>query len=103
MILKFNTCRILMKNVESVVKNSIDVWKDVYHLLKPIEDALEIKDDDSDKDEEDEEDNTPSIRVTAEEMQDLMKDGEEEKEEKAKEEDKQEEEDEESDPMKIST
>lgn len=93
MILKFNTCLILMKNVESVVKNAIDVWRDVYNLHKPTEDPVEIKDDDSDKDEDDEEDNTPSVTVIAEEMQDLMKDGEEEKEEEDEEEDKQKEED----------
>ena len=88
MILKFNTCLILMKNVESVVKNATNVWKYVYHLHKPTEDPVEIKDDDSDKEEDDEEDNTPSLIVTVEEMQDLMKDEEEEKEEEDEEEDK---------------
>ena len=43
MILKFNTRLILMKNVELVVKNVIDVWKDVYHLHKLAEDPTEIK------------------------------------------------------------
>ena len=41
---------------------------------------MEIKDDDSDKDENDEKDNTPSITITAEEYQDLIKDREEGKE-----------------------
>ena len=88
MILKFNTCLILMKNVELVVKNATNVWKDVYHLHRPDKDPVEIKDDDNDKEEDDEEDNIPSIIVTVEEMHDLMKDREEEKEEEAKEEDK---------------
>jgi hypothetical protein len=87
-ILKFNTCLILMRNVESIVKNPTNVWRDVYHLHKHIEDLVEIKDYDSDKDEDDEEDNTPLVTITIEEMQDLMKDGEEENEEEAKEEDK---------------
>ena len=63
MILKFNTCLVLMKNVEHIVKNSIDVWKDVFHLPKPSEDPVEIKDDDSDKDEDNEEDNTPCVTI----------------------------------------
>ena len=54
MILKFNTCLILMKNIESVVKNATDVWIDVFHLNKPTDETIEIKDDDSDQ--EDEED-----------------------------------------------
>ena len=77
MILKFNTCLILMKNVEWVVKSANDVWKDVYHLHKPSEDLVEIKDDESDKEEDDEDDNKPSFIVTAEETQYFMKDGEE--------------------------
>ena len=97
MILKFNTCLILMKNVESIVKNATNVWRDVYHLNKPAEDPVEIKDDESYKEEDDEDDNTPLVTIIVEDMQDLMKDREEEKEEEAKEEDKQEEED----PMRI--
>ena len=84
MILKFNTCLVLMKNIENVVKNYIDVWKDVFHLPKPSEDPVEVKDD--------EEDNTPCVTINAKEYQDLMKDGEEEKEDEDKEEDRQEEE-----------
>ena len=80
MILKFNTCLILMKNVKSVVKNATNVWKVAYHLHKLTKDPVDIKDD--------EEDNTPSITVSAEEMQDLMKDREEEKKEEAEEEEK---------------
>ena len=33
MILKLNTCLVLMKNIESMVKNATDVWKDVYHFI----------------------------------------------------------------------
>ena len=88
MILKFYTCLILMKNVESVVKNGTDVWKDVYNLHKLAEDPVEIKYDENEKEEDDKDDNTPLVIVTIEEMQDLMKGREEEKEEEAKEEDK---------------
>ena len=90
MILKFNTCLVLMKNVEHVVKNATDVWKDVFHLHKPTEDPMEIKDDDSDKDEDNEEENSPCVTVNTKDYQDLMKDGEEEKEDEAKEENRQE-------------
>ena len=34
MILKFNTCLVQMNNIESMVKNVTDVWKDVFHLPK---------------------------------------------------------------------
>ena len=63
MILTFNTCLVLMKNIEHILKNYIDVWKDVFHLHKPSEDLVEIKDDDSDKDEDNEEDNTPCVTI----------------------------------------
>ena len=81
MILKFKTCLILMKNVESIGKNATNVWKYFYHLHKLAKDLVEIKDDESDKDEDDEEDNTPWITVTAKKMKDVMNDREEEKEE----------------------
>ena len=88
MILKFNTCLILMKNIESVVKHAIDIWRDVFHLNKTTNETIEIKDDDSD----DEDDNIPLVPVTEGEMQELMEEKEEEeKEEEAKEEDKDEE------------
>ena len=90
-----------MKNIECMMKNATDVWKYVYHICKHSVDLVEIKDDDNYKDEDDEEDNTPCVTISAEDYQDLMKDGEEEKEDEAKEEDKQEEEDEESDTMRI--
>ena len=72
MILKFNTCLILMKNIESVVKNATDVCRDVYHLNKPTDETVEIKDDDSDQEDE-ENDNTPSVTVTKEDIQDLRR------------------------------
>ena len=90
MILKFNTCLVLMKNVEHFVKSSIDVWKDVLHLPKPSEDPVEVKGDNSGKDKDDEEDNTHCVTINSKEYQDLMKDGEEEKEYKVEEKDKEE-------------
>ena len=77
-----------MKNVEHFVKNDTNVWKYVFHLPKPSEDPMEIKDDDSDKDENHEEENTPCVTANAEYYQDLMKYGEEEKEDEVEEEDK---------------
>ena len=97
MILKLKTCFILMKNIESVVKHASDVWKDVYHLRQPSEEAIEIKDDDSSDNDEDEFDNIPSITVTPGELHALM----EEKEEEDKEEEALEEEKDEDDPIRI--
>ena len=90
MILKLNTCNILMKNIELVVKHASDIWRDAYHLNKPSEETIEIKDDDSDNDDDDD-DNTPSVIVTIGELHALMEEKEEEEmEEEAEEEDKDE-------------
>ena len=53
MILKLNTCFILMNNSESIIRQATDVWKDFYHLRQPSAEAVEIKDDDSSDDEQD--------------------------------------------------
>ena len=55
-----------MKNIEYVVKNATNLWKYVFHLPKPSEDLVEIKDDDSDKDEDNKEDNTPYVTINVE-------------------------------------
>ena len=34
---KFNTCLILMKDIEYVVRNATSTWKNIYHLHKPSE------------------------------------------------------------------
>lgn len=52
----------LDKRYEHIVKDAIEMWKSIYHLHKPTNDTIEIKDDDSDQ--EDDEDNyTPSITM----------------------------------------
>ena len=63
-IMKLNTCFILMKNIESVIRQASDVWKNVYHLNQPSTEVVEINDDDSSDNDEDEPDNIPSIIVT---------------------------------------
>ena len=52
MTLKFNTCLILIKDIELVVKSANTTWKNIYHLHKPSVEAVEIKDDEDDNDEE---------------------------------------------------
>lgn len=81
MMIRFHTCLILIKYIEHVVRDATNMWKNIYHLHKPSDDPVEIKDDDDDSN--DEEDNTPCATFEAEE----------------EEEDK--EENEEDDPMKI--
>ena len=102
MTLKFNTCLVLMKDIEYVVKNATNIWRNVFHLQKPSEYPIEIKDDDdddSDKDEDNDEDSTQFVTIDAVDYQELMKDDEEEKEEEATEEAKEDEE--ETNQMKI--
>ena len=54
--LKFNTYLNLMKDIEYDVKNATNTWKNVYHLHKPSDFLVDVKDDDDDNDEKDEED-----------------------------------------------
>ena len=55
MTLKFNTCLILIKDIEYVVRNAKNTWINAYHLHKPSEQPIEIKDDDDDSDKDEEE------------------------------------------------
>ena len=97
MTLKFNTCLVLMKDIEYVVRNATNTWRNVFHLCKLSEYLVEIKDDDdSDKDEDNDEDSTQFVTM---DYQELMEDDEEEKEEEATKEAKGD--DEETDPVKI--
>ena len=90
MTLRFNTCLILLKDIEHVVKNTIGMWKNVYHLHKQSDFLVEVKDDDSDNEEEGK--NSKPIKFDNEEI-------EEDIEEEATREVK--EDDEEIDPMRI--
>lgn len=98
MTIRFHTCLILIKDIERIVKDAIDVWKGIYHLHKQSEEPIEIKDDDNDQ-EDDEDDSTPSMtmNVTDEDLEELMK----EKEDEEKEDEVEEEEKDEEDPIKI--
>ena len=89
MMIRFHTCLILIKDIEHVVNDATNMWKNIYHLHEPSKDPVEIIDYDSNND--DEFDSTPSITVSLEELHELMEDKEEEdKEKEAKEEDKEE-------------
>ena len=90
MTFRFNTCLILLKDIENVVKNAIGMWKNVYLLHKKSDFPVEVKDDDS-YDEEGGK-NFETIQFDNEEI-------EEDKEKEAIEEVK--EDDEETDPMRI--
>ena len=91
MILKINTCFVLMKNIELVVKHASDVYKDVYNLKKPFGEIEKVKDDDSNDNDKDEFDKIPSVIVTLGELHALVEEKEEEdKEEEALEEEKDE-------------
>ena len=99
MTLKFNTCLVLMKDIAYVVRNATNTWRNVYHLHKPSEKPMEIKDDDDDDNDKDEEDDEESTQFFIVDYQELMKDDEEGKEEEATEESKKD--DEETDPIKV--
>ena len=52
--LRFNTCLVLLKEIEHVVKNATNTWKNVYLLHKLRNFAINVNYDD-DKEEKDEE------------------------------------------------
>lgn len=52
MTLRFNTCLILIKDIEHVVKNATRMWKNIYHLHKYSGSPIEVKADNSDDEEE---------------------------------------------------
>ena len=77
MILKLNTCFILTKHIELVVRHASDVWRYIYHLIKPSKEIVEIKDDDI-SDNKDDEYDIPSVTVIVGEIHALMEEREEE-------------------------
>ena len=44
MTLKFNTCLILIKNIESIVKSATTTWKNIYQLHELSTETVIIKD-----------------------------------------------------------
>ena len=67
MTLRFNTCLLLLKDIEHVVRNFTGMWKNVYHLHKQSNFLVEVKDDDSD--DEEEETNFETIQFDNEETE----------------------------------
>ena len=55
MTLRFNTCLILIKNVELFVKGATTTWKNLYNLHEPSTETIIIKDIEDDSDEQEEE------------------------------------------------
>ena len=55
--LRCHTCLILMKNIEDVVRNENNIWKNIYLLHKKSDFPVQVddKDDEEEKDEEKEE------------------------------------------------
>ena len=56
MMIRFHTYLILVKDIEHVVNDATNIWKNIYHLHKSSDDTVEIKDIDSDDDDDDIED-----------------------------------------------
>ena len=75
MTLKFNTCLVLMKDIEYVLKNAKNTWRNVFHLHKMSEYPIEIKDDDEDSGKD--EDSTQFFTIDTVDYQELMKGDEE--------------------------
>ena len=56
--LRFNTCLVLMKDIEHVVRNTTNTWKNVYVFRKLSDFLVNVNDeDDDDKGQKDEEEN----------------------------------------------
>ena len=63
MTLKFNTFLILIKEIEYVVKSTMNTWKSIYHLHKLGVEPVEIKDDEDDSDENKEEEEAITEKI----------------------------------------
>lgn len=81
MLLRFHTCLILINDIEKVVREVTNTWKNIYHLHEPSKDpVVEIEDDNG----SDEVDKTPDATVTIDDYEDLMKEDDKGNEEEAK-------------------
>ena len=61
MMIRFHTCLILIKDIEHVVNDAKNMWKNIYHLHKSSDDTVEIKDNDSSDDDDDDDDDIEEI------------------------------------------
>ena len=75
MTLKFNTCLILVKNVESFVNSDTNTWKNLYGLHEPRIETIVIKDIEDDSDEQDEEATTETIQFDTIEVEEGIEEG----------------------------
>lgn len=69
MTLRFNTCLVLVKDIECIVKSSTKTWKNFYHFHNPSDFPVDVKDDEDEegKDEEDDEGSTHYLATDYEE------------------------------------
>ena len=74
--LRFNTCLILMNNIEDVVMSANKTWMNIYYLHKPSDFPIQIngKDEEEEKDEEKEKE-FEKINLDKEEEQEATKEG----------------------------
>lgn len=70
--LKMNTCMILLKNIEYVMKVSTNTWKNIYKLHKPSDFFVHVNEKDDDDDEEED------VEKKGDEVDDINLDDEEE-------------------------
>ena len=105
MMIRFHTCLLLIKDIEHVVNDATNMWKNIYHLHKSSDDTVEIKDinsDDDSDDDDDIEDNPGDLHSI---MQEVEEEAEKELEEDEAEKEMEEKEDEqaevEEDPVQI--
>lgn len=56
MILRFNTCLVLVKSIEHIVKSATETWKNVYHLHSPNDFPIIVNDDEEEEEEENKDD-----------------------------------------------
>ena len=74
--LKFRTCLILLKDIESMLKSNTTTWKNIYGLHKPSEFFVHVDDKDVEEDDVEEE-----IEIRYDEIDNVDLDDEEEEQE----------------------
>ena len=62
--LRFNTCLILLNDIEHVVRNATNTWKNIYLLHKPSDFVVSVSEKDGDDDEQKEDEEIDDEEVT---------------------------------------
>ena len=73
--LRFNTCIILMNNIEDVVTSANKTWKTIYYLHKSSDFPIQVEDKDEEEEDDEKEEEIEEINLDKGEEQEATKEG----------------------------